>query len=87
MVSKSFQEVVKSAQKIKSTVQLVICEEPNLRLEFYQRVVTDEDTLETFCSRGVAVSKSFLEAVKVAQKQAKCDCNTRETHLHLELYL
>ena len=37
----SSQEVVKLAQKIKNTVQLVICEEPNLRLEFCQRDVID----------------------------------------------
>ena len=35
------QEAVKRAQKIKNTVQLVVRGEPNLRLEFYQRDVTD----------------------------------------------
>ena len=41
VVSKSSQELVKSAQKIKNTVQPVIREDPNSRLEFYQRDVTD----------------------------------------------
>ena len=58
-----------SAQKIKNTVQPVFREEPNLRLEFYLRDVTVAVTLETSCSRGVEVSKSFLEVVKVARKR------------------
>ena len=41
VVSKSSQELVKSAKKIKNTVQPVIREDPNSRLEFYQRDVTD----------------------------------------------
>ena len=45
-----------------------IREEPNLRLEFYLRDVTDAVTLETSCSRSVEVSKGFLEMVKDVQK-------------------
>ena len=41
LMLKSSQEVVKSAQKIKNTVQLVVREEPILRFEFRQRDVTD----------------------------------------------
>ena len=57
-------------RKSRTQCSLVICEEPNLRLECYQRDVTEAVTLETSCSRGVAVSKGFLEAVKVAQTLA-----------------
>ena len=56
-------------QKIKDTVQPVFREEKNLRLEFYLRDVTVAVTLGTSCSRGVEVSKSFLEVVKVARKR------------------
>ena len=49
VVSNSFQEMVKIAQKIENTVLPFIREEPNVRLKFYLRDVTDAVTLVLPC--------------------------------------